>query len=119
MSEAYLLVQTRCKKAKDKADEKWKRRIIANKLEVGDKVLVRNKREKGGPGKTRGCWEQRIYLVQEVLLENTLYRIKSIESLPEVRVLHRNMLLPCNDMEYLKLITSSKEPKEQQDKHLN
>ena len=78
--------------------QRWRKRCIANKLKVGDRVLVRNKREQGGPGKIRSYWEQKIYQVIEEVSENTVYRVKAGK---EVRVLHRNLLLPCNDMEEL------------------
>ena len=64
-------------------------------------MLVRNKREQGGPGKIRSHWEQKIYKVVGELTENTLYKVKSNDAKAEVRVLHRNLLLPCNDMDEL------------------
>ena len=98
MQEAYYLVKKYSSEAKDKSEQRWRKRCIANKLKVGDRVLVRNKREQGGPGKIRSYWEQKIYQVIEEVSENTVYRVKAGK---EVRVLHRNLLLPCNDMEEL------------------
>ena len=65
------------------------------------RVLVRNKREQGGPGKIRSHWEQKIYKVVGELTENVLYKVKSDDAKAEVRVLHRNLLLPCNEMDEL------------------
>ena len=41
-------------------------------LEVGGRVLVRNLSEKGGSGKTRAFWEQKVYKILEKKDEDDL-----------------------------------------------
>lgn len=103
--------------------EKWRKRMIeaykvANKhhqaprgspitirrqrgviLQPGDKVWVRNVGERGGPGKLRSYWENRIYVVKEQVVDNPVYVIH-----PEgnrqggTRTLHRYLLLLVKDL---------------------
>ena len=51
MSEAYKVAKQNCDKVKSCAENRWRKRLIATELPPGDKVLVRNVREQGGPGK--------------------------------------------------------------------
>ena len=99
MSEAYSLVQERCKAAKERSEARWKKRLIATQLKVGDKVLVSNKREQGGPGKIRARWEADVFEVIEVLGEGVVYKVANLSKAKDERVLHRNLLLPCDLIE--------------------
>ncbi len=64
MKEAYRIVKE--KSAARKAKDVDRRQKDANKvlgdLSVGDRVLVKNVRERGGPGKIRSYWEQKVYV---------------------------------------------------------
>ena len=98
MTEAYDIARKNVQKVKDYSEERWKGRLTAAALQPGDKVLVRNKREQGGPGKLRSYWEQDIYIVNKVQPSGVVYEVQKVQG-GEKRVLHRNMLLPCDLIE--------------------
>ena len=74
----------------------------------GDRVLVRNMTERGGPGKLRSYWEQEIYVVTQKRKDMPVYEVKPETGNGRSRVLHRNLLLPCS---YLPVETQLKSSK--------
>ena len=98
MTEAYTIAKEKCSKVKKYDEAKWKKRKIANKLQVGDRVLVRNKRENTGPGKLRAYWENDIFVVKECK-DDVVYSVQNMSRGNDLRILHRNMLLQCDMLE--------------------
>ena len=46
-------------------------------LEQGDRVLIRNMSERGGTGKMRSFWKEKVYVVVEnINNENITYKVK-------------------------------------------
>ena len=101
MTEVHQQAKQNSEKSKAYNVDLWKRKKKSQTLAVGDRVLVKNRREIGGPGKLRARFEQEIY---EVLLERkdngVVYVVRKIaDKKGEKRTLHRNFLLPCGLLE--------------------
>ena len=63
----------------------------------GDRVLVRNLSQQGGPGKLRSHWDDRVHIVVSRKGEDSLlYVVKPETCTGENHTLHRNLLLPGN-----------------------
>ena len=59
MRNAYDTVIKNSKSAAERNKKQYDKKIRSSTLEVGDRVLVRNLSERGGPGKLRAYWEDR------------------------------------------------------------
>ena len=57
MSEAYELASKRANEGSDRAKQRYDHHVCSSVLQPGDRVLVRNLSEQGGPGKLRLYWE--------------------------------------------------------------
>ena len=57
MRQAYAIAKENAGKRKLLEEELWKRRRLASGLSKGDRVLVNNLKERGGPDKIRSYWE--------------------------------------------------------------
>ena len=96
MEEAYKVAARVSKKVGHDNQKAYDRKANAAVLSEGDRVLVRNLREKGGPGKLRAYWEKQIFRVEERKGDNPVYVVRP-EKGGEARVLHRNHLLPVGE----------------------
>ena len=74
----------------------YDKKVHSTALELGDRVLVRNLSERGGPGKIRSHWEQDVYIVVKRQRESPVYIVKKENGQGTERVLHRNLLLQCD-----------------------
>nr|KAG5711896.1 hypothetical protein BaRGS_026337 [Batillaria attramentaria] len=92
MQEAYSKAAQAAEKASSR-QARHSNKIQATVLRPGDRVLVRNLSERGGPGKLRSYWEDAVHLVVRRMGEDSpVYEVRPEEGGRKSRVLHRNML---------------------------
>ena len=101
MKEAYTVVRHQSNKSAARGKKHYDKKIYGACLDIGDRVLVRNVSERGGTGKLRSFWEDDIYVV--VGKKNPDIPVYTVETeskraKKKVRVLHRNLLLPCDHL---------------------
>ena len=94
MKEAYSLALKNTSKSATSGKQQYDRKVRFSKLQPGDRVLVRNLTERGGPGKLRSYWEQQIHAVSEQREGLPIYKVNPEGQPGRSRVLHRNLLLP-------------------------
>ncbi|CAH1276865.1 GIN1 [Branchiostoma lanceolatum] len=99
MEEAYGLATKHSEKAGEKGKKYYDRKIHGSGLTEGDRVLVRNVSDRGGPGKLRSYWEESVYTVIKRMGQGLpVYKVSPECGRGKSKVLHRNMLLPCNGL---------------------
>ena len=96
MKEAYSLALKNTYKSATDGKRQYDRKVRVSNLQPGDRVLVRNLSERGGPGKLRSYWEQKIHVVTEQKGDLPIYKGSPEGEPDKPRVLHRNLLLPCD-----------------------
>ena len=96
MQQAFELASQHAKKRAAHNKQIYDRGLYGSQLTVGDRVLVRNLRERGGPGKIRSYWEEKVHEVVAINQDSPVYSVKVEDGTGKVRVLHRNLLLPCD-----------------------
>lgn len=100
LQQAFEIARKSVDKTNDRAKMHHDRGKLCSVLQPGDRVLVRNLNEKGGPGKLRSYWEEIVHVVEERIADNSpVYRVKPEVGKGRTRVLHRNLLLPCDYVE--------------------
>ena len=97
MKQAYDIVAQRVAKRQASSKVRYDKKPASAVLQPGDRVLVRNLSERGGPGKLRNFWEKVIHVVvKRCNQEGPVYTVKPETGNGRTRTLHRNMLLPCD-----------------------
>ena len=105
---AYKIAAENSKKAASYNKSHHDKRIHGTALKPGDRVLVRNLRERGGTGKLRNYWEEKVHVVIDRKKESPVYVLKTKDGSGVERILHRNLLLPCDLLPFEGTLTSDK-----------
>ena len=99
MNEACVIARNNAQKNAGTGKKIYDRKVYGATLQVGDRVLVRNLSERGGTGKLRSWWEENVHVVIRKKDENIpVYVVKAENGTGPERVLHRNLLLPCDHL---------------------
>lgn len=99
MQEAYKIAAANAKKRMDRGKKYYDIKAKNIVLVPGDRVLVRNLGEKGGPGKLRSYWEDKVHIVvRRISNQLPVYEVRPENGKGRSRVLHRNLLLQCNHL---------------------
>ena len=99
MEEAYKLASKKSQESGARAKAYYDRKLCSSVLHPNDHVLVRNLSERGGPGKLRSHWEDTVHrIVRQRGPDSPVYEVKPETGTGPTRVLHRNLLLPCDSL---------------------
>ena len=95
MNQAFDIAKKNIEKQGNRNKRYYDDRVHAVNITVGDKVLLRNHKEKGGTGKLRNYWEDTVYSVIDMDSDIPVFTIIPENGGKHKRV-HRNNLLKCN-----------------------
>ena len=96
MKSAYEIAANQSNETALRNEKIFNRRARSSVLSDGDRVLIRNLRERDGPGKLRSFWEDVVYRIVERKGEGPVYVIEP-ERGGERRTVHRNLLFHCSE----------------------
>jgi hypothetical protein len=96
MNDAYTFASEHATQNSSKGKRHYYKGARYSTLKPGDRVLVRNLIERRGPGKLRTHWEKDIHIVVNCMPDFPVYEVKPEAKDGRKRLLHRNLLLPCD-----------------------
>uniref|UniRef100_A0A3B4ZFA4 Gypsy retrotransposon integrase-like protein 1 n=1 Tax=Stegastes partitus TaxID=144197 RepID=A0A3B4ZFA4_9TELE len=103
LNEAARIAQTHALKEQDKQAKGYNKKVKGTHLNVGDRVLIANKGEKGKK-KLADKWDPTVYTVKDRNLQTHTYRLEDNKG--KAKIVHRNLVL---DISFLPVVASEKE----------
>ncbi|XP_048109735.1 uncharacterized protein LOC125301405 [Alosa alosa] len=94
LREAMLIAQEHATKEQGRQTRLYNRKVKGATIEIGDRVLVANKKERG-KRKVADRWEPTVYTVMDKNAKTHTYKIQNTVTGSE-RVVHRNLLMLVN-----------------------
>ena len=98
MGEAFKLANEKIEKTADYNKRHYDKSAHEVEIGIGDRVLMKNVRERGGTGKLRSHWEHSMFEVTEKKADLPVYTITNINKKKDIRVVHRNLLMKANEL---------------------
>lgn len=99
MQEAYAIARENAHKSAQRNKRVYDTKVRSSVLYPGDRVLIRNMTPRGGTGKLRNHWEDTIHtVVRQVGGDVPIYELRPEQGKGKTRILHRNLLLPCDHL---------------------
>ena len=96
MEQAYKIAAEKSGQSMQRGREAYNHKANTSSLEPGDRVLVKRLLERGGPGKLRSFWEDKVYVViPRIEATGAVYEVQHKDGSGRKRILHHNLLLPC------------------------
>lgn len=109
MRQAYEIASKTAAREALRGKKGYDKKIHRVDLLPGGRVFVRNLSERGGPGKLRSYWENKVHVVLKRRSKDSPVYEVAPEGGGKSRVLHRNLLLPCDSLPLEKLEPASTE----------
>ncbi|RXN13837.1 Retrovirus-related Pol poly from transposon [Labeo rohita] len=99
MQEACEIAREQANKFAERNKKNYDQKVRFTELCSGSRVLMKNLTPRGGTGKLRNYWEDEVYVVvRQVADDAPIYEVKPEQGKGRSRVLHRNLLLPCDHL---------------------
>ena len=98
MNEAFTIAREHIKKSAEYNKSHYDKKVKVVEVVPGDHVLIKNVREKGGTGKLKSYWEPNVFVVLKKDTSLPVYTLKNLNKDSDRRVIHRNLLMKCNDL---------------------
>lgn len=100
MEDAYQLSLKFSRQQSLKQKEHYDRKVKSTQLLPGDQELLRSLSEWLEPGILRSHWEDQVYTVtKNISDESPVYEITPEDETGKTKVVHRNLLYPCDYIE--------------------
>lgn len=99
MQEAYQIAAKNANKGAARGKANYDKKVWGRDLQLGDRVLLRNLTHRGGTGKIQSNWENQVFRVKMRKSDDSpVYQIGPENGVGRDRVVHRNLLLPCDHL---------------------